>query len=375
LKEVSRVLCVFTRILGGKTFSKVLENHVNSRGYKTVTYVDYDVEIYKKYHPPFYFRLSDTLQSAWRINKKYKDSVSDSSVYDAIFFQAYDLALPFLGLMKKKYIVLSLDSTPLNAVRHNLKARSVLSYSRFNAVLTNLLNILFYKRIFRQVDVFLARTELVQRSLMDDYGIPKSKILVTYLPVDRIPSQINGKTSSRLNLLFAGNDWSRKGGEFLLDVFDETCADVAHLTIVSTDENVNKIPKRRGITVINGMPNAELISTMAQSDVFIFPSWKDELGLVLCEAVSQGIAVFARESGAQGEFVHDEVNGHLFGFSSTAEEWREAILSLAKDEDKLEMYKQNSLKLATQKLNPSRFSDQLRHAFPIPASTASTGGG
>lgn len=368
MKEISRVLCVFTRILGGKTFSKVLENHVNSRGYKTVTYVDYDSEIYKKYAPPFYFRLSDALQSAWRINKKYKDSVSEASEYDAIFFQAYDLTLPFLGLMKKKYVVLSLDSTPMNAVRHNLKARSVISYSRLNAMLTNLLNILFYQRIFKQVDVFLARTELVQRSLMNDYGIPKSKILVSYLPVDNMPSKINRKTSSRLNLLFAGNDWSRKGGEFLLDVFDETCADVAQLTIVSTDEKVKKIPKRRGITIINGMPNADLLSTMAQSDVFLFPSWKDELGLVLCEAVSQGIAVFARESGAQGEFVHNKVNGRLFGFSSTAEEWRDAILSLAKDEEKLEIYKQNSLKLATQTLNPARFNEQLSHAFPIPAS-------
>ena len=374
MKEISRVLCVFTRILGGKTFSKVLESYVNSRGYNKVTYVDYDLDIYKRYHPPFYLKLSNALQSAWRINNKYKDSVSDASAYDAIFFQAYDLTLPFLGLMKKKYVVLALDSTPLNAVRHNLKARTVLSYSRFNAVLTHLLNILFYKRIFKHVDIFLARTELVQSSLINDYGIPKSKILVSYLPVDSMPSKINQKTSSRLNLLFVGNDWSRKGGEFLLSVFDETCADVAHLTIVSTDEKVKNIPKRRGITIISGMPNEELLSTMSQSDVFLFPSWKDELGLVLCEAVSQGIAVFARESGAQGEFAHDEVNGRLFGFSSTAEEWREAILSLAKDEEKLLMYKQNSLNLAKQKLNPSRFTDQLRHAFPIPASTNNNGG-
>jgi glycosyltransferase involved in cell wall biosynthesis len=354
-------------MLGGLTFSKVLENHINAQGYSKVTYLDYDEEIYDKYRAPFYFRLGDALQSAWQINKKYKDTISDASEYDAVFFQAYQLTLPFLDLIKKKYVVLSLDSTPMNAVRHNLKARSVLSYSRFNAFCTHVLNILLYKRIFKHIDVFLARTELVQNSLINDYGISKSKILVTYMPVESKKGYICGKSSPRLNLLFAGNDWNRKGGQFLLDVFNDACAEVAHLTIVSADEDVKNLPKRRGITVINGLPNAELMSTMAQSDVFLFPSWRDELGLVLCEAVAQGIAVFARESGAQGEFVHDGVNGRLFEFASTVEQWREAILSLAMDEDRLEMYKHNSLKLATKKLTPSRFSEQLKHVFPTPA--------
>jgi len=367
LKQINNVLCVFTRILGGETFSKILENHINAQDYSKVTYLDYDAAIYKKYRPPFYFRFSDVLQSAWRINKKYKDTISDAREYDAVFFQAYDLTLPFLSLIKKKYIVLSLDSTPMTALRHNLKARSVLPYSHFNAFCTHVLNILLYKRIFKHIDVFLARTELVQNSLINDYGISESKILVTYLPVESLQGDMSRKSSPRLNLLFAGNDWKRKGGQFLLDVFNDACAEVAHLTIVSTDQSVKSLPKRRGITFINGLPNAELMSTMAQSDVFLFPSWRDELGLVLCEAVAQGIAVFARESGAQGEFVHDDINGRLFEFASTVDEWREAILSLAMDENRLEMYKQNSLKLATQKLAPSRFSEQLKHVLPTPA--------
>ena len=366
MRQINNVLCVFTRILGGETFSKILENHINAQDYSKVTYLDYDAEIYEKYRPPFYFRLGDALQSAWRINKKYKDTISDSREYDAVFFQGYDLTLPFLSLIKKKYIVLSLDSTPMNAARRNLKARGVLSYSRFNAFCTHVLNILLYKRIFKHIDVFFARTELVQHSLINDYGISESKILVTYLPVESLQGDMYRKSSQRLNLLFAGNDWKRKGGQFLLDVFNDACAEVAHLTIVSTDQSVKSLPKRRGITFINGLPNAELMSTMAQSDVFLFPSWRDELGLVLCEAVAQGIAVFARESGAQGEFVHDGINGRLFEFASTVDEWREAILSLTKDEDRLEMYKQNSLKLATQKLSSARFSEQLRHAFPNP---------
>ncbi|MBT1450643.1 glycosyltransferase family 4 protein [Glaciecola sp. XM2] len=363
MKKGSNVLCIFTRILGGKTFSKELENYIASTNFAKVSYVNYDNTIFKKYKPPFYCRFSDSLQSGWRIKQKYKDEVSNINEFDTVFFQSYHLTLFFLTLIEKKYTVLALDSTPVNAMQHNLKARSVVPYSLVNVMLTQALNILFFKRIFKHVDVFLARTELVKKSLVRDYGIAESKILVTYLPSNNIIIQEPKKTDSRLKLIFAGNDWERKGGPFLLDVFNDACAEVADLMIVSTDPKVNNLPKRKGVTVINGMPNSELLSLMAQSDIFLFPSWKDELGLVLCEAASLGLAIIARESGAQGEFVQNGINGYLLDFASTVYEWQETILNLTHDSERLHLYKQNSLELARQKLNRERFEMQLSLAL------------
>jgi glycosyltransferase involved in cell wall biosynthesis len=104
---------------------------------------------------------------------------------------------------------------------------------------------------------------------------------------------------------------------------------------------------------------------MKQSDIFLFPSWRDELGLVLCEAVSQGVAVLARKSGAQDELVLDDINGRLFDFSSTPEEWRASILEMANDTDKLITYKQNSLVLAKKMLDPTNFASTLSLAFSV----------
>lgn len=366
LKKVNNVLCIFTRLLGGKTFSKTLEGYINSVGYKKVTFLNYDSEIYQRYHPPFLFRLSNALQSAWRIKEKFKDHIQDSKAFDAIYFQAYDLTLPFHKIIKTKYTILSLDSTPLNAVKHNLRARSVIPYSPTNAFLTYVLNALIYKRIFNNIDMFLARTELVKTSLIHDYNIPENKIVVTYLPANNLQKQISSNSSERLELLFVGNDWKRKGGKFLLEAFDDECAKYTHLTIVSNDEEVKHLESRKGLTVINGLSNSEVISLMSKSDVFLFPSWRDELGLVLCEAVSQGVAVIARETGAQGELVLDGVNGNLFGFSSTPTEWRQAILELAHNQEKLTAYKRNSLKLAQAKLEPSSFNEKLKFALCSP---------
>lgn len=366
MKKINNVLCIFTRALGGKTFSKAFEEYVDSVGYSKVTYLNYDSEIYQSYHPPFLFRLSNALQSAWRIKKKFKDHIKDAEEIDAIYFQAYDLTLPFHEIIKTKYTVLALDSTPLNAVKHNLQARKFIPYSPLNAVLTHVLNALMYKRIFKNIDMFLARTELVKTSLIHDYNIPENKIVVTYLPANNLQDKISTISSSRLELLFVGNDWERKGGDFLLEVFDDECAKHAHLTIVSNDVKVKHIPPRKGLTVINGISNSEVISLMSKSDVFLFPSWRDELGLVLCEALSQGAAVIARESGAQGELVQNGVNGYIFDLSSTPTEWRRAILELAHSKDKLTTYKRNSLKLARAKLEPASFNSKLKLAICSP---------
>jgi glycosyltransferase involved in cell wall biosynthesis len=43
-----------------------------------------------------------------------------------------------------------------------------------------------------------------------------------------------------------------------------------------------------------------------QADLFVFPTWDEQLGLVLCEAISTGLPVIARDVGGISEFVFDE---------------------------------------------------------------------
>ena len=96
-----------------------------------------------------------------------------------------------------------------------MQARKVIPYSRLKAGVTHLLNALAYKCIFKHVNVFLARTELVKDSLIQDYGIAENKIIVTYLPNDNIQRNPSQTKSNPLQLLFVCNDWERKGGKFL----------------------------------------------------------------------------------------------------------------------------------------------------------------
>jgi glycosyltransferase involved in cell wall biosynthesis len=56
----------------------------------------------------------------------------------------------------------------------------------------------------------------------------------------------------------------------------------------------------------------ELASAFASSDVFLFPSRTETLGLVLLEAMAAGCPVVAARSGGIPDIVTDSINGYLF---------------------------------------------------------------
>lgn len=56
----------------------------------------------------------------------------------------------------------------------------------------------------------------------------------------------------------------------------------------------------------------DLASAFASSDVFLFPSRTETLGLVLLEAMAAGCPVVAARAGGIPDIVSDGVNGYLF---------------------------------------------------------------
>lgn len=56
----------------------------------------------------------------------------------------------------------------------------------------------------------------------------------------------------------------------------------------------------------------ELATAVASSDVLVFPSQTDTLGLVLLEAMAAGTPVVAADSGGVRDMVHDGISGFLF---------------------------------------------------------------
>lgn len=355
-----KILCIFGRVLGGKTFSNELQNYLDSCSLNVEPYyLNYDDSIFKEFKLPFWTKFSDAVQAAWLIRKKFEKS--GATDFNIIVFQGYQLTLAFRKTIREKPVGLALDTTPYLASKNNLRSKKEDKYSVLRYTFSRILNAFFYKSIFNNIDVFLARTDRVRSSLIYDYGISADKILVTYTPSPSITSI--GIPKGKLKLIFVGNDWARKGGDFLVELYRSGISSFATLSIVSNDEVASSKIGNMPIDFYSKLHKAEVLELMSRSDILLFPSWKDELGQVLCEAASQGLAIIARESGAQSEVVKNNVNGILFDYDSDINDWKLALEKINDDRNMLIEMKNESLKLAKNKFSDEYFQEKISSAL------------
>jgi glycosyltransferase involved in cell wall biosynthesis len=117
-------------------------------------------------------------------------------------------------------------------------------------------------------------------------------------------------------VLFVGGDFSRKGGETLLQAM-ELLGDEAELDVV-TGIRPEAIPAGSPARVHVGLTHAsnELFDLFHQADIFVLPAIGECYGHVICEAMATGLPVVATKVGAIPELVTDGETGLLVPPSS-----------------------------------------------------------
>lgn len=122
----------------------------------------------------------------------------------------------------------------------------------------------------------------------------------------------NGKQSKTL-LLFVGRLAAEKEIERIKEILDkspDTC-----LALVGDGPYRPFLEKHfKGTnTVFTGfLYGEELAQAYASSDIFVFPSTTETLGLVILESMASGLPVVAAKNGPTGEQIHDGVTGLLY---------------------------------------------------------------
>jgi glycosyltransferase involved in cell wall biosynthesis len=110
-------------------------------------------------------------------------------------------------------------------------------------------------------------------------------------------------------------------------------------------------------TVFTGFLHGdELASAYASSDIFVFPSTTETLGLVLLEAMSSGLPVVAAKSGPTSEQVSHGITGMLYD-PNDQDEFVNHILKLGDDTLRLKMAE--LAREASQKVGWDKPSEQL----------------
>lgn len=160
----------------------------------------------------------------------------------------------------------------------------------------------WYRLVFSRAAAVVAWSQWAADSLTNEYGVRAGKVSVIHpgapagmFQVERVQSD-----NSLPVVLFVGGDLQRKGGDMLLDVFQEFRGR-ARLVLVTTD----RVEPADGVDVIaDATPGSpRLIEAYRQADIFCLPTRGDCTPVVLGEAMAAGLPVVSTRIGSNSETV------------------------------------------------------------------------
>jgi glycosyltransferase involved in cell wall biosynthesis len=164
-------------------------------------------------------------------------------------------------------------------------------------------------RLYKNARTCFVMSQNVGRSLIEDYGCAKERVVCAYGGTNAPIVASSGKTYGQKSILFVGVDWKRKGGPELLAAFRllrKRLPD-ARLTIVGCVPEISEV----GCDVVGRIPPSEVGSHYANASVFCMPSRHEPFGIAFVEAMAYGLPVVATPVGAVPEFVNNGDNGFL----------------------------------------------------------------
>jgi len=147
-------------------------------------------------------------------------------------------------------------------------------------------------------------------------GIPSSKIRIIPLAFPEvIDDDKPERTNRQVTFLYAGNQSLRKGSHLLYEAW-KLCGfkeEEAKLLLVGKmllpAHLRNDLPKN---VVINGnIPHEELMELYQQADIFVLPTLADGFGMVVTEAMSQGVPVIASINSCGPDVIDHTQDGWL----------------------------------------------------------------
>lgn len=173
-------------------------------------------------------------------------------------------------------------------------------------------------RIAQNVDALMAVSNLLMSRVAPYRGEGRlSRVVPNGVDLSLVP---NGEKRKPRSVISVGTLKARKCMDRTLEAFVRLADEYpdATLTIVGIGEMEEQLRARIGqlglqsrVTLTGGLPHEEVLRRMAQSDLFVLPSWGEGYGIVYIEAMAAGcIAVGAKDEGI-ADTITDGENGFL----------------------------------------------------------------
>jgi glycosyltransferase involved in cell wall biosynthesis len=225
--------------------------------------------------------------------------------YWALHLHTYILGFLSLDLLKKLPTVVSLDMTSSQAAQERTDPKYRWTYYP---------NVFFGKQVFEAAAGIVTRSQWARQSVIEDYDINPDKVKVIYPGVDLTkltpPEPAVRQQQKLFNILFVGNDFQRKGGHDVLEVFLHSFSEQAELHLVTNEPIQCQHPH---VYIHQGVKaySSKWLELYRQADVFIMPTYFEGFGWVFIEAMAAGLPAIATGINAIPEMVKDGETGFL----------------------------------------------------------------
>jgi glycosyltransferase involved in cell wall biosynthesis len=357
----SKIGLILSGMLGNRTIcNRLLEALRRVAAPQLTPPIWLSTEDYLQYRAPVLLRRFSTLETTHVIRRMLASIESyDPSV---IFVNGYELAIAAQQRFPHARLAVALDATPalirrLHGLTREPKLRRLVKYP-----LTHMQHEQF-RRFARQVWQWLPISRYCNESLLRDYAIAPEACHVMRAPQKQIAHRHEPLCADggRLRLLFAGNDFLRKGGIRLLEVVSGRLAQRCNLTIASNDPVLDSLPMPANVTLLRGITDAEQMSTVyGNHDLLVLPTSYDVYPNVLCESLAQATPFLASSLPGIQEIIDESGAGWALPRDATPEQIASAIEAVIAAPEQLAQGRERALAYARQYLHPGLLDRKLR---------------
>lgn len=351
----AKLLCIFTTVLGHNTEAdRFIEALGRLQGIHPA-YVLVGSEDYIKYPAPWWVRATDPWHGEFVARHAARQAVEQP--FDLLLVNAWELVVAFRHLARRVPAAAYMDSVPAT-ITAQFRERGMNDWKRW---LSHQVHHRSFARAAREFDLFLPKSSDCAESLYRDYGIERERCHVTLAPLPLDSWKPAGRTySGPLRLLFVGNDFVRKGGDFLLRMYSEHLAGSCILTIASNAQAMAARELPAGVEWLHGKNREQLLEVYRACDVFVFPTQQDYAPFVVAEALAVGLPCLVSDVSGVRDLISDGESGFVMPRGSPAGLWAERILGLATNPTELLRMSACARRTAEEKLDFNRFVDLLR---------------
>lgn len=138
----------------------------------------------------------------------------------------------------------------------------------------------------------------------------------------------------RLNILFSGVEWKRKGAEQAIEAVKELRSKGydAYLYLCGIREVPSEFLPLPDYVINCGFLNKNIpeqykqyIDTIKKSHIFLLPTNAECSAIVFSESSAYGLPIFTYDTGGLGDYVRDGINGYRLPLTSTGKDFADAI--------------------------------------------------